>query len=227
MMLMTNGFRFSHLARRSAVLLAVCATLQACGGGGGGDSTGTPAPIQSGNRAPTISGTPATTASVGQAYSFAPQAADADGNSLTFTVENLPSWATFNSQTGAITGTPAAANVGQFANITIYVSDGTVRTGLTAFAISVAAATRGTAALNWTPPTARTDGTSLTDLAGYRIRYGTSPDSYTETVDIDNPGLTSFVVEDLPAGTYYFTVTAVDSAGTESLSSNSASKTIG
>jgi hypothetical protein len=226
MMLMTNGFRFAPLARRTAVLLAVCATLQACGGGGGGDAGAPQAPVQSGgNRAPTISGTPSSQAVVGQAYTFAPQAADADGNALTFTVENLPSWATFNGQTGALTGTPTAA--GQHANITIYVSDGTARVALTAFAISVVAGATGSASLSWSPPNTRTDGTALTDLAGYRIRYGTSPDSYTETVTIDNPGLTSFVIEDLPAGTYYFTVTAFDSAGTESLSSNSASKRIG
>ncbi|PCI11677.1 MAG: hypothetical protein COB71_11340, partial [Thiotrichales bacterium] len=42
------------------------------------------------NRAPTISGRPATTVAEGASYRFTPLAADADGDALTFSVENQP-----------------------------------------------------------------------------------------------------------------------------------------
>ncbi|HZT05298.1 MAG TPA: fibronectin type III domain-containing protein [Steroidobacteraceae bacterium] len=70
--------------------------------------------------------------------------------------------------------------------------------------------------LNWTPPTENTDGTPLTNLSGYDIHYGTQSGDYTQTISLSNPGLAEYVVDNLTPGTYYFSVTAVNSAGTES-----------
>jgi hypothetical protein len=80
--------------------------------------------------------------------------------------------------------------------------------------------------LTWQPPTQNTDGTPLTNLAGYRIYWGTAPGSYPSSVTVNNAGITSYVVDNLVPNTYYFAVTALNSMGTESLLSNSASKTI-
>ena len=63
------------------------------------------------NQAPTISGTPATSVSVGQAYSFQPGASDPDGQVLAFGIANKPDWANFDVTTGSLTGTPADADV--------------------------------------------------------------------------------------------------------------------
>jgi len=183
--------------------------------------------VAAGNAAPTISGTPPTSAREGQAYSFRPTAADADGDPLSFTIANRPSWATFDPQTGRLSGTPGAGSVGTYADIRIRVSDGTLVTALPAFAISVEQASLGGATLSWTPPTLRVDGTPLTNLAGYRIRYGTAPGSFSSELQIPNPGITSCVIENLPAGTYYFVAIAYDSAGLESAPSEAVSKTIG
>ena len=60
----------------------------------------------------------------GQPYSFTPQASDADDDFLEFTIENKPTWAAFSAETGALTGTPADANVGESGDITISVTDG-------------------------------------------------------------------------------------------------------
>ncbi len=76
------------------------------------------------NRAPVISGTPATSVNAGAAYSFIPTASDPDNDALTFTIANKPAWASFNTSNGALTGTPAAANVGTTNAISISVSDG-------------------------------------------------------------------------------------------------------
>ena len=89
------------------------------------------------NRPPTITGTPPSTAPVGVAYAFTPTATDPDGNPLTYGIANRPSWATFNTTTGRLSGTPTSANVGSYGNILITVSDGQASAQLPAFAITV------------------------------------------------------------------------------------------
>ncbi|MFZ9053985.1 MAG: fibronectin type III domain-containing protein, partial [Woeseiaceae bacterium] len=60
------------------------------------------------------------------------------------------------------------------------------------------------------------DGTPLLDLAGYRIYFGTDPNNFSNTVELSNPGLTSYVVENLTADEWYFAATALNSKGIES-----------
>jgi hypothetical protein len=84
----------------------------------------------------------------------------------------------------------------------------------------------GVATLSWTPPTTKQDGSALTNLAGYKLYYGTTPRSYSSTIVVANPGISTYVVENLLPATYYFVVTAFDSAGLESSFSNEASKII-
>ena len=84
----------------------------------------------------------------------------------------------------------------------------------------------GSATLSWTAPTLNTDGSPLTDLAGYRIYYGTEPGFYQVTIQLDNPGLTTYVVEYLTPNTYYFVMTAINSIGIESRLSSEASKQV-
>src|SRR5882757_379675 len=64
------------------------------------------------NSPPLIAGSPATQLTVGTAYSFTPSASDPDGDTLTFSAQNLPSWLQIDASTGRIWGTPAMANVG-------------------------------------------------------------------------------------------------------------------
>jgi hypothetical protein len=90
---------------------------------------------------PVISGTPAQAVNVGTPYSFRPAAKDPAGNTIWFGVNNKPSWASFNSATGQLIGTPAAANVGTYSSIAIWVSDGQKSASLPAFSIQVKGAT--------------------------------------------------------------------------------------
>ncbi|GFE91219.1 putative Ig domain-containing protein [Steroidobacter agaridevorans] len=182
--------------------------------------------VGTGNRAPTISGTPATTVSAGSAYSFRPTASDPDGNTLTYSISNRPSWATFDGSTGQLSGTPSSANAGTYSNIAISVSDGTLSASLTTFAITVVQASNGSATLSWTPPTQNTDGTSLTDLAGYRIVYGRTASSLDQTVQVANAGTSAYTVTGLSSGLWYFRVKAYNSSGVESDLSAAGSKNI-
>lgn len=180
----------------------------------------------SSNRAPTISGTPSTNVSSGATYTFQPTASDADGNTLTYAIQNRPTWATFSTSTGRLTGTPTIANAGTFSNIVITVTDGTATATLPTFAITVLQAANGSATLSWTPPTQNVDGTALTNLAGYRVVYGRSSGNLDQTVQIASPGIASYTISGLTSGTWYFAVRAYSSSGTESSVSNSGSKTI-
>jgi hypothetical protein len=177
------------------------------------------------NHAPTISGTPATSVMQGMAYSFAPTASDADNDTLTFSIANKPTWAQFNTGNGALTGTPTAGDVGTTAGIVISVSDGKVSAALAAFSIAVVATATGSATISWTPPTTYTDGSALT-VGGYRIYWGTTQNNYTNSKTLNGAGFTSAVIDQLTPATYYFVVTTFDSAGTESVYSNVATKTI-
>lgn len=84
----------------------------------------------------------------------------------------------------------------------------------------------GSATLSWTPPTQNSDGTTLTNLAGYRVSYGTSSTALTQTVQIANAGASSYTVSNLTPGTWYFAVRAYTSGGTESANSNVGTKVI-
>jgi hypothetical protein len=85
----------------------------------------------------------------------------------------------------------------------------------------------GNATLSWQAPTTNTDGAALTDLAGYRIYYGTSAGNLSDTIQLTGVGLQTYVIDNLASGTWYFAVTAVASTGVESALSDIVSKTIG
>jgi hypothetical protein len=230
------GFIMPTIFVRAAQLatLALCVMVAGCGGGDGGGTTNTPQPqtspspnTPSDNTVPTIQGKPITAVVVGQSYSFQPTANDPDGDAVSFSISNLPGWASFDNKTGRLSGKPTAADVGSYADIRISVSDGKASASLAAFSVVVSATGSGSATLSWMPPVQNTDGTSLTDLDGYQILFGRSPDELAQTIAIDNPSINTYVVEDLASGAWYFAVVAVNAKGIASSPSNVVTKTIG
>ena len=186
-----------------------------------------PPPPPPANGKPSITGTPVTSIRQGEAYSFKPLATDPDGDTLTFKIANKPAWASFDSKNGRLYGTPGAGDVGSYSSIRISVTDGKDMAQLSAFTLNVEAIQTGFATLSWTPPTENTDGSTLTNLAGYKIYYGRSKDSLSEVVEIRQPGLTTYVVEDLSPATWFFMMTSYNSDGVESSRSEVVSKTVG
>ena len=78
--------------------------------------------------------------------------------------------------------------------------------------LAATASAKGTTTLSWTPPTMNEDGSPL-KLTGYRIYWGLQKDNLTNSVTLDNPGLTRYVVEQLTPATWYFVATALSSDG--------------
>ena len=81
-------------------------------------------------------------------------------------------------------------------------------------------------ALNWAAPTQNEDGSQLTDLAGYKIYWGTTPGCYPNSVTINDPNTTAYVVDNLSPGTYEFVATAFNTSNVESGYSSPATKVV-
>jgi hypothetical protein len=168
------------------------------------------------NSPPTISGTPNTSVVVDTQYSFTPDASDPDGDTLSFSIVNKPVWASFNTTTGRLQGTPSSTHIGEHASIDISVTDGSSIAALNRFSITVEPVGTVSKTISWTAPTQNEDGSALTDLAGYRIYYGTSAGDLNEVIELNSAGITSYVIEDLAPGTYFLAMTSFNSIDLES-----------
>jgi hypothetical protein len=176
-----------------------------------------------------ISGSPSTSAQAGVPYSFTPTASDANGDTLTFQIQNKPAWASFNTSTGQLSGSPSSAAAGSYANVVISVTDGMASAALGAFTITVSAGAvaSGSASVSWTLPTQNTDGTPLTDLAGFRVYYGNDPAALSRSVTLNGASNNRYVLSNLAPGTWYVTVRPFNTAGVEGDATAILSKTIG
>lgn len=172
---------------------------------------------------PVITGTPPAIATVGSTYSFQPRGHDPHGLPITFGISDKPAWLSFNRATGRLSGRPTEADVGRYSHIGITVSNGYRSAQLAFFSITVptqgAELPPSAVTIAWTPPTENTNGTALTNLAGYHLYYGTTESDLSKVVDITNPGLATYVLSDLSSGTWYFALTSVNTAGVESVRS--------
>jgi hypothetical protein len=178
-----------------------------------------------------ISGTPATTAEVGQFYSFTPTVVASAGSSLTYAVASKPAWAQFSAATGALSGTPSTGSAATDANIVVSVSNGAQRAALPAFNITVqpalvTPAVAGAATLSWSKSTVNTDGSPLTNLAGYVIRYGTSSTALNKQISVPSASATGVEITNLSPDNWYFGVAAINTANVESQFSAIVGKTI-
>lgn len=193
--------------------------------GSSGDDTSGFYTNTAGNDAPILTGNPDSAVMINDMYEFEPAAQDPDGDPLTFQIENKPVWAFFDSETGRLFGQPTMGNIGTYANIRVTVTDGEKSDELT-FAVTVTDTALGSVSLDWQAPTQNEDGTPLTDLAGYKIYYGKASGAYDNEVNINNPGQTTHVVDNLLPDTYFFTATAYNAAGIESDFSGETIRTI-
>lgn len=91
----------------------------------------------SGNSAPQLNGNPSSFAAIGVLYRLQPTASDADNDPLTFSIQNLPGWASFDTDTGELSGIPQAGTEGTYGGIVLSVTDGVDTVSLPAFAIIV------------------------------------------------------------------------------------------
>lgn len=209
--------RFARALRQNSLhtLWPLTVVLAACGGGD--DDSASQATSASG---PQLSGSPPTMLVVSENYEFKPTAKDPEGDSLTFTITGKPPWAKFDASTGTLSGVPTVGDVGMYSNIEIAVSDGKSTTRLPAFQVNVVARGSNSVTVQWQQPTTNEDGSALNNLAGFQIKYGRQAGRYTHTVNVPTPGITSYMVEGLASGAYYFTMGSYTAANDASLAAD-------
>ena len=104
-----------------------------------------------------------------------------------------------------------------------------LRAGSTSAIVTIdggAAATTGIATLSWIAPTHDTNGSPITNLAGYNLHYGKTSTTMTNVISVNDPASASYVIRNLTPGTWYFAVVAYNTQAEESTFSNIVSKTI-
>lgn len=122
---------------------------------------------------------------------------------------------------GVISGTPTAAVAASF-TVRVTDSQGSPATATRALTLT----TTGSAQVFWTAPTLRDDTSNLTDLAGFKVYYGTSAGSLGNVQQVANPSATGVTISGLAAGTWFFAVTAYDSGNVESIRTTVVSGTV-
>jgi hypothetical protein len=157
-------------------------------------------------------------------------AQDPESDELRFSATNLPTWASLDTTSGRISGTPGPNDAGLYESISITVADATHKVVTAPFSITVNPAApesgSGVASLQWETPPSKVDGEPLDDLAGYRILYGRSSSDLDHSVLITDPATTSYHFSTLTSGVWYFAVVAVSSNGLEGPPTTLATKSI-
>lgn len=193
--------------------------------------TSTTAPADNGtdtNAPPTISGAPLSSVMEGITFNFTPTASDPDGDTLRFSVANLPAWATFNTATGRVSGTPGAADVGVYNGVTITVTDGTTTANLTPFTVEVIAANGDLTAPQISGIQVNSNSTSSTTIswetdepASSTLNYGMDTSYGNVQTNASLSTNHSYTLTGLTAGaTYHYQITVVDAASNETSSAD-------
>ena len=224
------SIKLTHRIRTSFAILFAAALLAACNDEdtrfAASITAAEEAAAEEADRDLAIKGKPAEAAIQDNQYDFRPHVTNPTDAALVFSIHGKPKWATFRKHNGRLTGTPSQAEVGMESRVRISVTDGARTVRLPEFTITVVAYGPRQLTLSWQPPTENEDGTPLTDLAGHRIYWGTVEGEFPNVIDVENEGLSTYVVDNLVPNTYHFATTAYNMQGLESALSNVATATV-
>ncbi len=217
-------------AKANAVFGLTLFVLTACSGGGSADAdnnnvTGGGGTGGNTNSAPSVSITSHSNGDMidsGTTITLVASASDAEDGDISSNVD-------WSSDVDGFLGTGASFMVSLSDGdhiITASVTDSANASGQDTVTLKVVVS-QGVATVSWVAPTENNDNSTLTDLSGFVVYYGTSQSNLSQSITINDPTLTSVVLDTLFVNTtYYFQVTAFNSKGVESSPSNMASKHI-
>jgi hypothetical protein len=205
--------KFAVAARNVLLCALVTIPLAACGGSDGGSAAATA------STSATADTQAALQANVGM---IDRSQTDASVNAASVATSSAPVTAAATNTSASGSSNTASTGSGSTSGSA---ASGSTSSGTTASAGTVAkttppvaptSTTDGVATLDWQPPTSNTDGSALTNLAGYTVYYGTSPDNLSKSIKVSNAGLSAYTVTGLTSGTWYFAVTSYSADGVES-----------
>lgn len=219
-----------RIASPVSIVLALALSIAACSSGSGGppaNADGSQAPLGDGDGGFQV----VITSPDAEEIDTTDDAMDVAGSASSKVGVSSVTWSTDKGESGTASGTdswsidqvPLAIGTN---TITVTATDGAGETVSDSIVINRESTGKGSTTLSWEAPTERTDGTALTDLAGFRIHYGRLSGTYDYQIEVNTPGVMTYVVEDLVPGEWFFTVTAYDSSGLESDYSNEAHRVI-
>lgn len=139
-------------------------------------------------------------------------------------IAGLPNWLSFDPSSEELHGSPANEETGINDSVVLDTVDELGRSQSHQLTIEVAAISGFTAEFSWWAPTQRTDDSALTNLAGFKIYAGRNQHDMEEWVTIPNPSIDRHTIENLGSGTWWFALSAYDSAGAESEKSAAVSR---
>ncbi len=226
-----NTINFSSKQLVSTFFAFALLTLTACSGGSndgeqtGETTTGVNPGNGSSNSAPNLTITApgnGVSFSTTQTITFTASASDSEDGDISSDI-------VWSSDLDGDLGTGSSLSVSLTAGvhtITAMVQDSGNLTDEESIDITVEVA-EGVATVMWTAPLENTDNSVLTNLAGFKIYFGTDANNLDQSIDVNDATLTSWVIENLSIDTtYYFAVTAINDQGIESDFSDLASKHI-
>lgn len=202
---------FLPRARLRALFAAVCLAFSAIAGT---TTAGAAVPVA-------LLGWPLLYTLAGEPYGFSPIAIVNGPGAYLFTIQNPPPWATFDPVTGRLSGTPGIADVGQYPGIRISLFTGLGIITMPEFIINVQppppVVPLSSVKLNWQAPDLNTDGSPLSDLAGYFIYVGSNPTDLVRYHEVNDPASLATTVARLARGRVaYFAISAYTHDGRES-----------
>lgn len=220
--------KIHRIASPVSIVLALALSIAACSSGSGGPPTtadGSAPPSGDGGFQLVITSPDA------DEIDTTDDAMDVAGSASSQSGISSVSWSTDHGESGTASGTdawsidqiPLVVGVN---TVTVTATDSAGETVSDSIVINRESEGTGATTLTWDAPTERTDGTALTNLAGYRIHYGRMSGIYDYQIDLNTPGIMTYVIEDLVPGEWFFTVTAYDSEGLESDFSNEARRIV-
>jgi trimeric autotransporter adhesin len=203
-----SGAKGTSGTQSTGALTATSSFTLACAGGGGTATQSATVTV--------IAGTPSVTLSANPRG-----VARNTSTTLSWTSANVSSCAASGAWSGtkAISGSESVGPISQDSTYSLSCS------GTGGSAVAMTTVSLREAVLSWQAPTKNVDGSTLTNLAGYKIYYGTSSKNYTQTVSVSGASTTTWTLS-LAPGTYYFALSAVDTSGGESAKTNEVSKTV-
>ena len=208
-----------HAYTSYACVLMFVLTLTACGGGSG------TTPTTNNNISPAIVSLAITSPTSAGEMETSDESVILAGTASSVTGVVSVEWVNDRGGQGSATGTNSwttgtvALELGSN-EVTVTAIDGSGVSASRTIVIKRESSGTGSVTLSWQAPTTREDGTPLTNLAGYYIHHGRMPGVYDSEVKLTNPGLTTYVVENLSPGTWYFVLSSYDSDDIESVYSN-------
>lgn len=227
----TSVFRIKCVGATSQALDSVTVQIQDITVAPAAPATPTPTPKSAAPTTPTPTPTPTPAApsspSQGngnvtvQLNAASPWIASAGSTQLTWSSEDASGCQASGDWSGnkSLSGTETVRSLTEDKSYTLNCSSGSEN------AVAITTVAIRQARFSWNVPTTKADGSTLSNLAGYRLYWGTTSGKYTQTVQINNPQARSHVLA-LNPDTYYFAFVSVDSSGAESTFSNELSKVV-